>query len=342
MDYGDPVSTLKLMHDVLSNDWIGVTRSPFGASAMHDPDTDELVFYWQPTSMEITRARCYDTTSVATTVRVEAFSSDIIPLSENHSMEVMGNQVMFFDSTGRSVTVANPVPLPHLTVFMRLRSDEFLAWREDNTCRCIRLYRFEADWRTNRVSLVQTAELNATVPTADVYPIENPADGSVIVLVGGDGVVAHVLSTNLQTQRVFTVVPPGHRCARPSGLILGDTLFAAWEDYRTSVSDVYATAVDLRRGAAAGDRDRTAVVCWPLPADASLRVEFITDAAGPAHLDLIDVSGRVVLTHTLACSAAGRCSASITTSELMNGAYVARVRTASSVATAQVLVFHEQ
>ncbi len=194
------------------------------------------------------------------------------------------------------------------------------------------------------------------IPTAMADPvmIESPEDSSLMLLYVRDGVRMTRLTRSLDPAVQDSLISSARSgISHPSAVIVGDTLYAVWEDTRNGAPDIYGnrvaltpmrdTTADTTGGPAARITEHDAVMrgvssidgVYPNPASGDAYVEARIVEAGT--IELIDALGRVALSVPVA-GWRGVQRITLPVSELRSGAYLVRLRGGGTTAIARLMV----
>lgn len=254
----------------------------------------------------------------------------IIPVGSKDVMVATSSTIVRFKD-GSPIAQHKPTALA--SSYKRLLGPYFLRWdtypddawdKTDPHVLALTPFTLDGTMMTPRARILDS------IPIIDPFVTQNPADSTIIFLIGGaKGVRMLVVDRNLQVRSGLVYVSDsGYRAARPSGVFRGDTLFVVWEDYRYGAPLIYGRAVTWERPVAgAGEPVREAadaMTLMPVPAREQFMALFPSPLRSGSTLEIADMTGTVRSAIALDEGMSGR---EIDVSELPPGTYLVRLRT---------------
>lgn len=262
----------------------------------------------------------------------------ILPADSLHYLRITDTSAAFYKE--RTVLSAYPLPRSRGAVScQRLAGTRFLRrWQPDSAGVHLAIYDFYGN---------PVAETDYPLPPsfAGAWMVQRPGDSALVFLwANGKSVHAAIFDKNLNVVAADTLIGARQgRALSPTGIFVGDTLYAVWDDLRNGNVDIYGTGILLpsipaTSSVAAEERaDVLPARVVPNPAGDVLRIEFGAATALPTELELIDPRGVVVGRQTLP---AGGMTATLSTREYASGPYRLRWRRDGGVESLPVLIVH--
>jgi hypothetical protein len=187
--------------------------------------------------------------------------------------------------------------LDPLTTVQRLYGDRFLVTHVESPTSASHLsLRLDLYSLTGAFIRREMVVLPSSAPEISI--IQRPSDNVLCILQGaGDGVHLTMLDTALAILTPDRIISDTRdSVARPSGAFMGDSLYVAWEDYRSGEPDIYgarlATGDDIP---STGEPAPLAITqLAPIPTHGPLEIDLDLKSSGSVGIEFYDDLGRRV------------------------------------------------